>query len=185
MEKEYRTLLVKMPHTKTSTYSLEVNRKKLRCPHRSYLLQYSPQKERRQNGREEPYNLGSFGQISTRQIGETNRFFVLFMGGEGFGAGGRGLLGGLPHIRGKAGDTFSLEKTGFSLSTETLSSLEPIWSLNISLSCQPLCMVLDTIGREAEKKHLPEQIETQSLIKPWVDVCWEQDECGEEQVRRI
>ena len=46
-------------------------------------------------------------------------------------------------------------------------------------------MVLDTVEREAEKKHLNKQIQTQSLTKPWVEVCQEQDECGEEQVQRI
>ena len=62
--------------------------------------------------------------------------FVLLTGGKGFEAGGWGFETGgggrlwdLPHGRGKAEDTFSSEKTGFSLLTETLSSLEPIWSL--------------------------------------------------------
>ena len=42
-------------------------------------------------------------------------------GGGGFAAGGKGRLGGLPQGGGKAEETFSLKKTGFSLSTETLS----------------------------------------------------------------
>ena len=55
------------------------------------------------------------------------------MGGRFFEVGGRGCLEGQSHVGGKAGDTFSLEKTGFSLSTKTLSSLEPIRSLYLSL----------------------------------------------------
>ena len=46
-------------------------------------------------------------------------------------------------------------------------------------------MVLDTVEKEAEKKHLHKQIQTQSLTKPMVEVCLEQDECGAEQVQRI
>ena len=46
-------------------------------------------------------------------------------------------------------------------------------------------MVHGTVEREAEKKNLQEQIRTQSLAKPWVEVCWEQDGCDEEQVQRI
>ena len=42
-------------------------------------------------------------------------------GGEGFAAGCGGRLGGLPGGGGKAGNTFTSEKTGFNLSTETLS----------------------------------------------------------------
>ena len=42
-------------------------------------------------------------------------------GGRRFAAGGGECLGGLPQGRGKAGDTFSSEKTGFNLSTEMFS----------------------------------------------------------------
>ena len=52
--------------------------------------------------------------------------FVFLTGGGGFETGGGGRLGGLPRGGGKAGDTFLSEKTGFNLSTETLTSLEPI-----------------------------------------------------------
>ena len=41
-------------------------------------------------------------------------------GGGGIAAGGGGRLGGLPWGGGKAGDTFTSEKTGFNLSTEML-----------------------------------------------------------------
>ena len=51
-------------------------------------------------------------------------FFTVVVEAEA--TGGRGRLGGLLHGRGKAGDTFSSEKTGFNLSTEILSCLEPI-----------------------------------------------------------
>ena len=50
--------------------------------------------------------------------------FVILTGGRGFPAGGGGFpavggghLEGLPHGQGKAGDTFSSEKTGFNLLT--------------------------------------------------------------------
>ena len=58
--------------------------------------------------------------------------FIIFTGGGGFAARGGGFTAGgggrLPRGRGKAGDTFSSEKTGFNLLTETLSCLEPIFS---------------------------------------------------------
>ena len=47
--------------------------------------------------------------------------FVILTGGREFAAGGGGHLEGLPCGGGKAGDTFLSEKTGFNLSTETLS----------------------------------------------------------------
>ena len=97
-------------------------------------------KGRRKNGRDEASNLGSSGRISTSREGETFRFgHFLHSWGRGrdhmrrriqsWGGGGVGRLRGLPSGGGKAGDTFSSEKTGFSLSMETLSSLEPFWSM--------------------------------------------------------
>ena len=79
---------------------------------------------------------GGSGRIPSRWKEETNRFIRCLTGGGGFTAGGGGFaagsggcLGGLPHGRGKAGDTFLLDKTGFNLTTETLSCLESICSL--------------------------------------------------------
>ena len=63
-----------------------------------------------------------------------------FSGDGGFEAGCRGRLGGLPYGGGRAGDTFLLEKTGFSLSTEMLSGLEPIWSLKYLSFLWTICM---------------------------------------------
>ena len=53
---------------------------------------------------------------------------------------------------------------------------------NIYFSCPQLCMVLDAVGREAERKHHCEQIQIQSLSASWLE---EQDGCGEKQVWRI
>ena len=46
-------------------------------------------------------------------------------------------------------------------------------------------MVHDTVERKQEKKNLHGQIQIPSLIKSWVEVWREQDECDEEQVWRI
>ena len=100
-------------------------------------LRYSPQ---RGVGRRADTNLldSKAAQGGFRQGGREKQtdLCVILTGGGGFAAGGRGFaavgggcLGGLPHDRGKAGDTFSSEKTGLNLSTETLSCLEPICSL--------------------------------------------------------
>ena len=45
----------------------------------------------------------------------------------GTGAGGSGALGGLPRRGGVWAMTVNSERTGFNLSTETESVLEPIW----------------------------------------------------------
>ena len=71
-----------------------------------------------------------FGADSDKIEGRNKQIYLLFSleaedlqlhGGGGFAAGGGGRLGGLARGGGKAGDTFSSEKTGFNLSTETLS----------------------------------------------------------------
>ena len=117
-------------------FGLVVDRNRVDVVIESGLLHSSPQ--RRGIGRRAGTNLlgskaahGGFRHDGSKK---QTYLFVILTGGlaarvGGFAAGGGVLLGGLPHGRGKARDTFSLEKTGFNLLTETLSCLEPICSL--------------------------------------------------------
>ena len=67
---------------------------------------------------------GKFGRMK-----RTDLFTFFTARTEADSTGGGGCLEGLPRSGGRAGKTFLLEKTGFSLSTGMFSSFESIWSL--------------------------------------------------------
>ena len=90
---------------------------------------------------------------------------VLLTGGRGFEAGGGGRLWGLPSGGGKAGGTFLLEKTGFSMSTKTLSSMEQIWSLTF-FSLLSTTFYGPLYSCERGEEEASSWLQTQSLTKP-------------------